>query len=60
LGDFIDAAASEEGDERFRTQVCNPVINAEATGARNIAYPRVSVEVSLGELVKGFDAIVVH
>jgi len=59
LGDFIEATTKIRNEgSTYRTQVARPVVNQETTGERNIAYPRVSVEVSLGELIEGFDAVV--
>ena len=43
---------------QFRVKVSDPVINAEDTGARNIAYPRAMIEADLGEMIPGFKSVV--
>jgi len=42
----------------FRLKVADPVINAEDSGLRNIAYPRVMIEADLGESIEGFKSVV--
>lgn len=55
LEPFVELFENKEIDS-FRVKVSDPVINAEDTGARNIAYPRVMVEADLGEMIQGFRA----
>jgi len=54
LGDFVESV----NDGVWRVKVASPVVNEEASGARNIAYPRVMVEAQLGELIPHFEAVV--
>ena len=42
----------------YRVKVSEPVVNAEDSGAMNIAYPRVMIEADLGEMIEGFRSVV--
>jgi hypothetical protein len=50
--------ASSEYPSSFRVKVADPVVNAEDSGAYNIAYPRIMIEADLGEMIAGFKSIV--
>ncbi|WP_448506078.1 hypothetical protein [Immundisolibacter sp.] len=59
LEPFIEPIkANTEFSSSFRVKVADPVVNAEDSGAMNIAYPRVMIEADLGELIPGFKSIV--
>lgn len=48
LGRFLDAIQDTKTDiQSYRVVINDPVINAEDTGKRNIAYPRAMVECSM-------------
>jgi len=59
LEPFIEPIqASSDVKSSFRVKVADPVVNAEDSGAMNIAYPRIMVEADLGEMIPGFKSIV--
>ena len=43
---------------QFRVKAADPVVNAEDSGAMNIAYPRVLIESDLGEMIPGFRSVI--
>src|SRR5690606_27596196 len=47
---YLDPFIEIVGDKavEWRVKVANPVINAEESGEKNIAYPRVAIEADLG------------
>lgn len=55
---FIEPMLKSSVDAKFRVKVADPVINAEDSGAYNIAYPRIMVEADLGEMIAGFKSTI--
>lgn len=52
------APIAKSSNVSFRVKVADPVINAEESGAMNIAYPRMMIETDLGESIPGFKSII--
>ena len=58
LEPFIEPIMKEMPEAKFRIKVAAPVVNAEDSGAMNIAYPRIMIESDLGEMITGFKSVV--
>lgn len=56
LQPFLDM--TKDKVDNYRIKVADPVINAEQSGTRNIAYPRVMIEAKFGQLIPGFEGVV--
>ena len=55
LEPFLDIVTKRSSD--IRVQVANSVINAEESGLRNVAYPRVNIEATVGDEISGFYSV---
>jgi hypothetical protein len=58
LEPFVNPIMKEAPEAHYRVKVADPVVNAEDSGAMNIAYPRIMIEADLGEMISGFKSIV--
>ena len=58
LEPFIEPIMKEMPEAKFRIKVADPVVNAEDSGAMNIAYPRIMIESDLGEMITGFKSVI--
>jgi hypothetical protein len=56
LEPFLDLVGNKATD--IRVQAADSIINAEESGLRNIAYPRVNVEATVGDEMTGFYSVV--